>query len=118
MVGQRPVGIPVTAEVAHLPPVLFQTKSLHHYLQIGSVPWKYLVNETEGLYRVRMNIDRCIIALGQLDDFSLQLRDLRTSEPVEDGVLTREDNETEQDLICFHMDDSARLMHIVEGKCR
>ena len=56
--------------------------------------------------------------MGQLDAFSLQLRDLRTSEPVEDGVLTREDNETEQDLICFHVDDSARMMHIVEGKCR
>ena len=52
VVGQRPVGIPVTAEVAHLPPVIFQTKSLHHYLQIGSVPWKYLVSETEGLYKV------------------------------------------------------------------
>ena len=61
VVGQRPVGIPVTAEVAHLPPVLFQTKSLHHYLQIGSVPWKYLVNETEGLYKVRSNMNRCII---------------------------------------------------------
>ena len=117
VVGQRPVGIPVTAEVARLPPVLFQTKSLHHYLQIGSVPWKYLINETDGVYRVRINMDRCIIALSQLDDFG-QLRDLRTSEAVEDGVLTRVDVETEQDLICFHMDDSARMMHIAEGKCR
>ena len=51
-VGQRPVGIPVTAEVSHLPPVIFQTKTLHQYLQIGSVPWKYLVSETEGLFKV------------------------------------------------------------------
>ena len=51
-VGQKPVGIPVTADVSHLPPVIFQTKSLHHYLQIGSVPWKYLVSETEGIYKV------------------------------------------------------------------
>ena len=55
--------------------------------------------------------------MSQLDDF-VQLRDLRTSEAVEDGVLTRVDVETEQDLICFHMDDSARMMHIAEGKCR
>ena len=48
----------------------------------------------------------------------MQLRDLRTSEAEEDGVLTRVDVETEQDLICFHMDDSARMMHIAEGKCR
>ena len=47
----------------------------------------------------------------------LQLRDLGTSEAVEDGVLARMD-ETEQDLICFHMDDSARMMHIADGKCR
>ena len=26
-------------------------------------------------------------------------------------------DETEQDLIAFHMDDSARIMHIAEGKC-
>ena len=51
-VGQRPVGIPVTAEVSHVPPVIFQTKSLHHYLQIGSLPWKYLVCETDGLFKV------------------------------------------------------------------
>ena len=57
------------------------------------------------------------MAVSQLDDF-VQLRDLRTSEAVEDGVLTRVDVETEQDLICFHMDDSARMMHIAEGKCR
>ena len=46
-----------------------------------------------------------------------QLRDLGTTEAVEDGVLTRMDD-TEQDLICFHMDDSARILHIAEGRCR
>ena len=65
-VGQRPVGIPVTAEVSHLPPVIFQTKSLHHYLQIGSLPWKYLVCETDGLFKVGKNAMRFCDSFQQL----------------------------------------------------
>ncbi|KAK2192397.1 hypothetical protein NP493_30g02015 [Ridgeia piscesae] len=69
VVGIPPYGLPVNVTLTACPDVLFEVRSVEHYLCIGGIPWHYIFTPRgqDGCYHVFTLDSRQLIGAGRID---------------------------------------------------
>ncbi|XP_019637734.1 PREDICTED: DDB1- and CUL4-associated factor 17-like [Branchiostoma belcheri] len=94
-VGSYPTGLPLTVKLTERPPVLFEVKCLEHSLQMGGIPWHYLITPPAQGYKGVFHV-----------------KSLQTGAMAKNGVLDMDSVSVEPDKAFFHTDDSGRIFHM------
>ncbi|XP_013383601.1 DDB1- and CUL4-associated factor 17-like [Lingula anatina] len=97
--GSYPDGIPCNVNLKEAPPVLFHVRCSEHNLQLGGIPWHYMLcpQGQRGFFHV----------------YSLDKQHL-----AEEGILDMEILSVEPDKAFFHPDDSGRIVHVGPNQLR